>query len=151
MSRLVLKLLDHDGDVQQVSVPGLLGNSSGAYDAAETAAYALRDAILAVTLGAQKGYGFVADDVELSPAQPSDPFAQANIQWIVAYTDDVTAAKRTMRIGTADLSLADSLYNGAPALNIGAGGAGNALATAFEAYVQNDGHAVTVDAIYFRE
>lgn len=151
MSRLVMKLLDFDGDVQQVSVPGVIGNTSAAYDGAETAAYALRDAILAVTLGASAGYGFMADDVSLNPATPADPFAQTNIQWIVQYKDDVTAARRTMRVGTADLALADTLYNGAPALNIGAGGAGNALATAFEAYVLNDGHAVTVEAIYFRE
>lgn len=146
-----MKLLDFDGDVQQVSVPGLLGNTGAAYEAAETAAYALRDAILGVTLGANSGYSFVADDVALQPATPVDPFAQANIQWVVQYKDDVTAARRTMRVGTADLTLADTLYNGAPALNIAAGGAGNALATAFEAYVQSDGHAVTVEAIYFRE
>lgn len=151
MSRLVVKLKDYDGDVQQISVPGVIGDSGASYDAMETAALALRDEILAVTLGANAGHQIVADDVALNPATPSDPFAQTNIQWIIQYVDDVTSSVRTMRIGTADLALADALYNGAPALNIGAGGAGNALATAFEAFVLNEGHAVTVQAIYFRE
>lgn len=151
MSRLVMKLKDFDGDLQQVSVPGLIGNTGASYEASETAAYALRDAILGVTIGANAGYQFVADDVALTPTNPTNPYAQTNIQWVAEYTDDVTGATRTARIGTADLSLADTTYNGAPALNLAAGGAGEGMKTAWEGYVQNDGHAVTLVAVYFRE
>lgn len=151
MSKLVMKLLDYDGDRQQVSLPGVVGNTGASYDASETAAYALRDAVLAIVLGANAGYQFIADDVSNNPANPSDPFAQSNIQWIAEYTDDVTSAVRTVRIGTADLSLADTMYNGAPAINLATVGVGANLKAAFEAYVLNDGHAVTLNAVYFRE
>jgi hypothetical protein len=150
MSRLVLKLKDHDGDLQQTSVIGTIGNTGASYDASEGLAYALRDAILDVVLGANAGYQFVADDVDLNPANPADIFAQTNIQWIAQYTDDVNGAVRTTRIGTADLDQATEMFGGAPALDLSAGN-GLALKTAFEAYVLNDGHAVTLNAVYFRE
>jgi len=65
--------------------------------------------------------------------------------------DNVTGGKYTTRIGTADLSLTDSIVNGAPALSIATGGAGEALKDALEAWGRHNGNAITVTAIYYRE
>jgi len=150
MSKLTMRLLDYDGDVAQVSFTGVVGNTGAAYDGAETLGYALRDAVLAVTLGANAGYSFVGDDVLLNPARPSDPFAQKNIRWIARAVDDVNGTVRNIGIGTADLAQATIIYNGAPAMDLSTG-AGAALKTAWEAYFLNEGHATTLEAVFFAE
>lgn len=150
MSRLIMKLLDHDGDVQQLSIPGVVADSGAAYDAAEGLAFALRDAILGVTLGANAGYAFEAVYTELSPARPADPFAQKNIRWIARTVDSVNGAVRNIGIGTADLDLATITVNGAPALDLSTA-EGLALKTALEAFMLNEGHAVTLESVFLAE
>lgn len=149
MSRLTLKLLDHDGDRQQVSFDGLT-MTAASHDAVVAAADALRDAILAVTLGANAGRDIAAQFQVLTPANPADVFAQINVQWVALYTDNVDGSQHRTRIGTADLDQATETYGDTVAIPLGAG-AGLALKTAFEAFVLNDGHAVTLNAVYYRE
>jgi hypothetical protein len=150
MSRLIMRILDSDGDIQQFSVPGAAVETQLDYSPTLYAANDLRDAILGVIIGANAGHAFLAEEVVLTPTRPSNNFAQTNVQWIARYTDNVTGSVRTLRIGTANLALATLEYNGAPALDLSTG-AGAALKTAFEAYVLNDGNPVTLNAVYFRE
>lgn len=149
MSRATFKLLDYDGDRQQISFDGLV-MTAASHDAVISAADALRDAILAVTLGANLGVDVLARYQVLTPAQPSDPFAQVNVQWVARYTDNVDGSIHRTRIGTADLDQATIMDGDAPALDL-TGGVGATLKSAFEAFVLNDGHAVTLNSVYYRE
>lgn len=150
MSRLIMRILDSDGDIQQISMPGAAVETQLDYSPTLSAANDLRDAILGIIIGANAGHAFLAEEVVLTPARPTNNFAQANVQWIARYTDNVTGSVRTLRIGTANLALATLEYNGAPALDLSTG-VGATLKSAFEAYVLNDGNPVTLNAVYFRE
>ena len=149
-SRQGIKLLDYDGDVQTVSFEGVTGTAAN-FTAQETLRAALVSAVQDITIGNTVETFYTAVDTEFTVSPPTDPFSQVNIQWIVEYTDDVTGNHYTTRIGTADLALTDTIYNGAPALSVLTGGAGNDFAVAFEAFARHNGNAVTVVAIYFRE
>lgn len=150
MSRLIMRILDSDGDIQQISLPGAEVDTQLDYEPSLSAARDLRDAILGVIIGANAGHAFLAEETVLTPTRPSNNFAQTNVQWIARYTDNVTGSVRTLRIGTANLALATLDYGGAPALDLSTG-VGATLKSAFEAYVLNDGNPVTLNAVYFRE
>lgn len=147
--RVHIKLLDYDGDVQSISFEGI-NATAGNFDAQATERAAVISAIQGITLGNTLETGF-SQATQFVVSNPTDPFAQVNIQWIVEYVDNTLGGVYTTRIGTADLALADTIYNGAPALNVASGGAGNALAVALEAYGRRAGNDITVQAIYFRE
>lgn len=151
MARMIMNLVDYDGDRQQVSFEtvdtpldgtGFTGDYTDITD--------LQSAIAAVITGNNGPLVWQAVESGSTPAPPSDPFSQTNIQWIFEYTANVGGAKRTTRVGTADLDLATALYNGAPALDLSAG-VGATLKAAFEAAVRVDGSAVTLNAVYFSE
>lgn len=150
MSRLIMRILDSDGDIQQISLPGAEVDTQLDYEPSLSAARDLRDAILGVIIGANAGHAFLAEETVLTPPRPTNNFAQTNVQWIARYTDNVTGSVRTLRIGTANLALATLDYGGAPALDLSTG-VGATLKSAFEAYVLNDGNPVTLNAVYFRE
>ena len=149
-SRMAITLLDYDGDKKTTSFEGVTG-TAGNFAAQETLRAALITAIQGITLGNTSNTTFSAVVTDFAVSTPSDPFAQVNVQWIVEYVDDVTSLTYTTSIGTADLDLTDTIYNGAPALNIGASGAGEAFKDALEAWALHNGNAITVTAIYFRE
>lgn len=150
-SRLTLKLIDFDRDTIQVSFDGA-DSSAGTYTADLAAAEALADAIEGVTLGTRVERNFIADrEYNATPTPPGSALAQTNIQWVAEYTDNVNGRVFRTRIGTADLTLATTIVNGVPSMPLGAG-AGSALKTAFEAYVlSEDGNAVTLQAVYYKE
>jgi hypothetical protein len=150
MGRLGLTYLDHDGDRQTVSFEGA-DMTAANFDAQVTEQNAVVTAIDAITLGTRVQQVRTAVVTDIGAAAPVNPFAQTNIQWIALYEDTSTGNDYTTRIGTADLSLADTIYNGAPALNVAAGGAGEALKTAWDAYVLHDGNPTSLTAVYFRE
>jgi len=149
-SRVGLKIVDYDGDTQSMSFEGVTGTAAN-FTAQETLRAALITALQGIILGNTQQTFFEAVITDFVVANPTDPFAQTNIQWIIEYSDDVTGGVYTTRLGTADLSLSDTLYNGAPALSIDTGGAGEAVKDALEAWGRHNGNAITVTAIYFRE
>lgn len=150
MSRLIMRILDSDGDIQQISLPGAEVDTQLDYEPSLSAARDLRDAILGIIIGANAGHAFLAEETVLTPPRPTNNFAQTNVQWIARYTDVSTGSVRTLRIGTANLALATLEYNGAPALDLSTG-VGATLKSAFEAYVLNEGNPVVLNAVYFRE
>lgn len=147
---LTVTYVDYDGDKIQTSIEGVVFSAAN-FDAQVTAQNAIVTALDAILLTTRTNSQRTAVTDPLVVANPTNPFAQTNIQWIVEYTDDSTGGVYQWRFGGADLSLADTMYNGAPALNVGTGGAGNDLAVALEAYARHEGNAITVNAIYFRE
>jgi len=149
-SRMAITLLDYDGDKKTTSFEGVTGTAAN-FTAQETLRAALITAIQDITLGETVQTSFSAVVTDFVVAPPTDAFAQANLQWIVVYQDSVTGLKYQTSIGTADLDLTDTIYNGAPALSVETGGAGEDLATALEAWGRHNGNAITVEAIYYRE
>jgi len=149
-SRESITLVDYDGDKKTTSFEGVTGTAAN-FTAQETLRAALITAIQAIVLGETTNTSFAAVVTDFTVALPTDAFAQVNIQWIVEYSDDVTGLVYTTSIGTANLALSDTLYNGAPALSVLTGGAGEDLKDALEAYGRHNGNAITVNAIYFRE
>lgn len=150
MGRLGRTYLDHDGDKSTVSFEGI-DMTAGNFDAQVTEQNALITALDAVTLGTPVQTVRNAVVVDVVAAPPVNPFAQTNIRWVIEYTNDTSGRKYTTSVPTADLSLADAMYNGAPALSIEVGGAGEALKDAFEAYTLQEGDPVTVTGIFYRE
>jgi len=149
-SRLAITLLDYDGDKKTSSFEGVTGTAAN-FTAQETLRAALVTAIQDITIGNTTNVTFAAVVTDSVPGTPTDAFAQVNVQWIVEYVDDVTGLTYTTSIGTADLDLTDTIYNGAPALSVLTGGAGEDLKTALEAWGRHNGNAITVNAIYYRE
>jgi len=149
-SKMAITLVDYDGDKKTTSFEGVTG-TAGNFAAQETLRAALITAIQGITLGNTTNTTFSAVVTDFVVANPTDPFAQVNVQWIVEYIDDVTAIHYVTSLGTADLDLTDTFYNGAPALSILTGGAGEAFKDALEAWALHNGNAITVHAIYFRE
>jgi hypothetical protein len=151
MGRMIFNILDFDGDRQQVSFETVDAALDGTdYGGWVTDVSDLQAALAAIILGNNGPLIWQSYESGSTPAAPSDPFAQTNIQWIFEFTDNVSGSKRTTRVGTADLDVADTLYNGAPAINL-ATGVGATLKTAFETLVRSDGNSVTLNAVYFRE
>lgn len=151
MARAILNIVDYDGDRQQVSFETVDTALDGTGFVADyTDITDLQSAIAAVITGNNGPLQWVAVESGSTPAPPTDPYAQTNIQWVFEYTDNVTGSRRTTRVGTADLDLVTIEYNGAPALDLSTG-VGATLKAAFEAAVRNDGNAVTLVAVYFRE
>jgi len=146
-----MNIIDSDSDRQQVSFEvedtALDGSS---FSADYTAVVALNDAIAGITLGNLGPMYYQAVESGSAVAPPANNFAQTNIQWIFEYTNNITGARRTTRVGTADLTLANAMYNGAPALDLSST-EGAALKTAFEAIATDDGQPVTLVAVYYRE
>lgn len=151
MGQIAMTLVDFDGDTKQTSFESRATNNDGSTYAGDlTDAIALWDAILAIVLGNSTRRTFSGYDLDNNPANPSDEFAQVNIQWVFEWTDNVTGQVRHRTLGTADLAQATILYNGAPAVDLSTG-VGATLKTAFEDIVRNDGNAVTLNAVYYKE
>lgn len=150
MGRLARTYLDHDGDKSTVSFEGI-NMTAANFDAQVTEQNALITALDAITLGTPIQTVRNATVVDVVAAPPVNPFAQTNIRWVIQYTNDTTGRTYTTSVPTADLSLSDAVFNGAPALSIEAGGAGEAVKDAFEAYARQEGDPVTVVAIFYRE
>lgn len=151
MGRAIFNIVDYDSDRQQVSFETVDAALDGTdFQSTVTEVTALQSSIAAIILGNNGPVTWQAYESGSTPAPPSDPFAQTNIQWIFEFTDDVTGARRTTRLGTADLDVATTTYNGAPAIDLSTG-VGATLKTNFEALVRNEGNDVTLVAVYFRE
>jgi len=149
-SRMGLTVVDWDGDKKITSFEGVTGTAAN-FTAQETLRAALITALQAIILGNTVQTLFSAVVTDFTPGNASDPGAQTNIQWIIEYSDNVTGLVYTTSLGTADLSLTDTTYNGAPALSVETGGAGEDVKTALEAYGRHNGNAITVEHIYYRE
>jgi len=151
MGRVIVNLVDYDDDRQQVSFPTVDVAADGSdFGANYTAAVALNDAIAGITIGNLGVMSFQARQSGSDVGPAASPLAQTNIQWIAEYTVAGLGGTRTVRIGTADLTLVTQMYNGAPALDLTTG-AGLAFKTAFENIVEVDGAGVTLNAVYYRE
>lgn len=146
------KGIDYDGDKRQFSVPAVAMTAAN-FDAQVTEAQALRTAINAVSLCANTDYDIRSHVVETGDVQPTDPYAQAQIEWKVTYSyDSDPEIKRSFRIPGADLGLTDVLQ---PSSNLAdlAQTEMAALVAAIEAYVRTDDglSTITVDKIEFLE
>ena len=151
MARMIFNIVDFDGDRQQVSFETVDTELDGStFSDDYTDITDIQDALAAIILGNNGPLSYVAVESGSTPAPPNDPFAQTNIQWVFEYTDNVTGSRRTTRVGTADLDVASIMYNGAPAIDLSTG-VGATLKAAFETAVRNEGNAVTLVAVYFRE
>lgn len=144
--------VDYDGDKRQFTVPALAMTAAN-FDAQVALAQALRAAINDVTLCANTDYAILSHDVDTGDVQPTDPYAQAQIEWRVTYHyDSDPEIKRTFRIPGADLGLTDVLL---PSSNVAdlAQTEIAALVTALEDYVRTDDgvSAITVEQIEFLE
>ena len=150
MAYSTIKFRDYDSDVKQISIPSAEVTNSANYAAAFTAHLALTDAISDVVLGNMAVNAYTPRAIEVSAA-PSSPVAQTNVQWLVSYHDAVNLSKQTLSIPTADIATAalrlpnSSQHDPAHAAWI-------AFKAAFEAFaVSNDGNAVVIDSIEFKE
>lgn len=151
MGSAAFTLVDFDGDTKQSSFETRATNNDGSTYAGDlTDVIALSNAILAIVTGNSTRTTFSAYDLNNSPALPTDEFAQVNIQWVFEWEDLVTGQIRHRTVGCADLATATILYNGAPAIDLSTG-VGATLKAAFEDIVRNDGNAVELNAVYYKE
>lgn len=154
-SRLTQVLKDFDGGTIQTSFDGtdFLADGSN-YVALLASQLALRDAILAVTLGSAEAELSGGNYTNINAPNPGNPLAQTNVQWRLIYQDTVTGAELSNRVGTADLSQAVLLPGGFGGQNFTgldlSAGNGATLKAAFDGYVLSDvGNAVDlIGAVY---
>lgn len=151
-SAFVWQGIDYDGDTRQFSYPSVQMTAAN-FDAQVTEAQAVRTAINALSLCANTDYEIRSHDVDTGDVQPTDPYAQANIEWKVTYYyDSDPNIKRSFRIPGADLGLTDVLQ---PSSNLAdlAQTEMAAFVAAFEAHARTDDGlgTVTVEKIEFLE
>lgn len=148
--RFTLKQIDYDKDTRQFSVP-ITEVTAANHDSIKGLVIALQLAIADISTLNQPYYDFTADRQIVSPVPPSTPISQVNIEWKVSYVDDVTGDVHTLRIGGADLTLADVLLPSSNVADLTQTEIA-AFVAAFEAVVLSDaGNAVTVQQIEFLE
>jgi hypothetical protein len=152
-SRMTVALEDVDGDIKSFSIDGTAFAGDGSnYTAVLAAQNALRDAILAVTLGAVKSQALGGNYSLVNAPRPTDPNCQATIQFRLVYQDDVTGDEYTVRIPTADLDQTVLLSNGISqfrGLDISTG-LGGTLAGAWSGYALSpNGNASTLIAAVY--
>lgn len=151
-SAFVWQGIDYDGDRRQFSVPALAMTAAN-FDAQVTLAQAVRTAINATSLAANTDYEIRSHDISTGDVQPTDPYAQANIEWKVTYQyDSDPEVKRSFRIPGADLGLTDVLQPNSNLADLQQTEMA-ALVAAIEAYVTEDDGlgSVTVERIEFLE
>lgn len=148
MSKLVCTYKDYGipGELSTVVFTGVdLTNLNIVAESA--AADALRLAAEAITLGGIQKRALVAWEND-TRVEPSDPFAQREMKWLVKYTDDVTSQKYQLEMPCADLQYLDPNNSDKALMTAGPVAA---FVSAFEAFQKSpgDGNPVTVNEILF--
>ena len=107
-------------------------------------AVALKNALVAISIGQLANYTVVSQSTDVSKAPASSTLAQRGVKWLIKYEDTVTHKIFRTEEPCADLT---KLVSGQELLDLSAG-LGLALKTAFEAYVISDaGNAVAVASV----
>jgi len=142
-SRVTFTILDYSNEQSSFAVNGE-SVSSANYDAQQTEAIALSDAVEAISIGTLSKREFTSSIAFPEAGLPTSQYAQRELKWFVRYSDDVNGLKQSCEIAAPDLTL---LVAGTDLMNTAAG-AGAAFVTAFEAFVKSsDGNAVSVDSV----
>lgn len=151
MGRLVMKFLDHDTDVKQVSVP-TIDNLSGTFAGGLTFANAIRTAVEAVTMGTIIYDAYIYDEnVIPAPVPPASGFAQNHSQWLITLRDAVNGHDETLTLPTADYGAAGLLLPNSDQADMTAA-EWIAVKDALEDfYRSNDGNAVIMISAQIRE
>lgn len=145
MGKAVVRFHDYDGEPSSVTFPAV-DLTAANFDAQVAALASLRTALEGIAVDLQTGH-FIGNDyviVEGSAARASSPLAQRENKWLVRYHDSSGAYRLT--IPCADLTVLDPDNRGFMDLQ---GTEGAAFVSAFEAYVNHGGGAVTVDSVQF--
>lgn len=151
MGRVTMVMRDYDGDKKQFSIGVADTLASANFDANETAAEAIRDAILGVTLGNLASFSWTVRTDSPADTNPSSPVAQTNIQWLVTCIDAVDNNKFTFTIPTAEISDEDLFETNSSSANLSEA-RWVALVDALEASGRSpSNHAFTVESIEYRE
>lgn len=151
MGRVTMVMRDYDGDKKQFSVGVADTLASANFDANEAAAEAIRDAVLAVTLGNLAAYSWTVTTTAPADSNPSSPVAQTNIQWLVTCIDAVDGNRFTFSIPTAEISDVDLFLPNTSMADLSEA-RWVALVDALEAAGRSpSNHAFTVESIEYRE
>lgn len=139
--QLTVRYNDYDAERSTVSLRSTL-LTAGNFDAQNTAAISLRDAIAAIALGLRVSFDHANRYETVAPGtQASDADAQRETKWLVRYQDADGIYR--VEIPCPDRSVLDPNNRGYA--NIGDGGPVDAFVSAFEAFVLGpSGGAVTV-------
>jgi len=139
-SRVNFTITDYTRESSNFSVNGI-NVSSANYDAQQTQAIALSDAIEGLSIGQVAKREFISSIAFPETATPTDPFAQREMKWLVVYQDDTTSKLQSMEIACPDLAL---LVPNTDLLDL-TSTEGAAFVTAFEAFARSsDGNPVSV-------
>lgn len=139
-SRVIFTVEDYSGESSSFGVEGIDVDSAN-YDAQQTEAIALSTAVANVSIGTLAERKFVASIANPESGQPASQYAQRELKWLVTYVDTVTGDLQQSEIPCPDLTL---LVAGTDLMNTAAG-AGAALKTAWDAFVQSKaGNAVSL-------
>lgn len=140
-------LLDATGETTTVSFPGDVIDEVN-YEAQSALQAALLTQLQAITNGAvKKKQSVIGEEFVVNP--PTDKTVQRESKVLAIYSDGITGATYHMEIGTFDHTVLPTAPTGGavPESVDLTTGAGAAFKTAFENYVQRDGHAVLLTAL----
>lgn len=144
MGRVNLSYIDREGEIGSVGV-FIADMTAGTFTAQNGLIDDLVTAIAGVSTLNLKKDSRIAVETNLTPARPTDGFAQRGVKWLVRAVDTNGNAV-TFHIPGADLDL---LPANSENLNLTAG-AGLALKDAIEAVVRsNDGDAIVVGEVVY--
>lgn len=144
------QMQDRDDDMRQFTLPTTQVSAAN-HDAQYALAQALVAAVEGISRLTTKQWDFGARRTETGDPKPTAGSAQVNIEWQVTYVEDTTLEVRTVRIGGANLDIADILLSGSNVADLSETTMA-AFVTAFEAYVVGpNGNAVTVSQVAFLE
>lgn len=150
-ARMTLEFADFNRHRSQVSFDGAIYASDGTnHSSVRGKQVALRATVEAITLGVVSSYLLGGNYEITGQVRSSVEESQTFIQWKCFYTDNTTGARESVKIPTADLSLATiSTLNGLDFMVLDLGsGAGASFKTAFEDYVVSKaGNSVTLDSV----
>lgn len=135
-------LLDATGETTTVRFPGVVIDEVN-YEAQSALQAALLTQLQAITNGAiKKTQTIIGEDFVVNP--PTDKTVQRESKVLAIYSDGITGSSYHMEIGTFDHSVLPTAPTGGavPERVDLTTGAGAAFKTAFQNYVQRDGHAV---------
>lgn len=138
-SEAVISLIDFNGKIRQVSIPGSALVAATYTDVANDA-NSVMNAIELITLGNTVSRALVGNrEYSTIPTQPTNPNAQANDRWILVCKDGVTGRKYQFSVPTRFIDAAHPEYYETEEgithmLLVGAGFPGLALKTAIDEY-----------------
>lgn len=145
-----IDMIDRDDDSRQFTLPTTTITAAN-HDAQVALHTALVAGIEGISRLVTRKWDVIAQRNETGDPRPTAGSAQVNIEWQVTYVEETTLDVRSVRIGGANLDIADILLSGSNVADL-TNTEMAAFKTAFEAAVLGpNGNAVTVQQVAFLE